>query len=89
MEGRSILTIEGLAGAEGGLHPLQQAFIDETASQCAYCAPGVIMAAAGLLAWNAAPSGEEIRRALADQLCRCGAHARMIRAVARAARELS
>ena len=85
---REVTTLEGLA-PDGELHPLQQAFIDETAAQCAYCVPGVIMAAAGLLAWNAAPSGEEIRRALADQLCRCGAHARMIRAVARAARELS
>lgn len=87
LAGREVVTLEGL-GSDGELHPLQRAFIEETAAQCAFCVPGVIMAAAGLLAWNDDPSDAEIRRALAPQLCRCGAHVRMIRAVRSAAEEL-
>lgn len=84
---REVITLEGLAEA-GHLHPLQQAFLDEQAAQCAYCVPGVLMAAAALLAWNDDPSDDDVRRALSGNLCRCGAHPRMLRAIARAAREM-
>lgn len=82
--GKDILTIEGLGG-EGGLHPLQQAFIDEQAAQCGYCASGIMMSAAALLANNPAPTDAQIRAALDKNLCRCGTHNRIVRAVQRAA----
>jgi nicotinate dehydrogenase subunit A len=85
---RDVTTIEGL-GTEDRLHPLQQAFIDERAVQCGYCTPGLIVAATALLAWNAEPTEGDIRQALRDQLCRCGTHDRVIRAVKRAATEMS
>src|SRR6267143_558117 len=68
-------------------HPLQQAFIDEQAAQCGYCASGMIMAAADLLNRNPQPQEADVRAALADNLCRCGTHNRIIRAVLRAARQ--
>src|SRR5689334_19112294 len=71
--GKQISTLEGL-GAADRLHPLQQAFLDEQAAQCGYCIPGIIIAAAALLERNPTPSETEIREALADNLCRCGAH---------------
>jgi aerobic-type carbon monoxide dehydrogenase small subunit (CoxS/CutS family) len=84
---REVRTVEGLA--EGGeLHPLQRAFLDEQAAQCAWCVPGVLMSAAALLAWNDDPSDEDVRRAVSRSLCRCGAHARMLRAIRRAAAEM-
>ena len=82
--GKDIVTIEGL-GREGSLHPLQQAFIDEQAAQCGYCASGIMMSAAALLANNPAPTEAEIRAALDKNLCRCGTHNRIERAVQRAA----
>jgi nicotinate dehydrogenase subunit A len=82
--GRSITTLEGLGDADNP-HPLQQAFIDEQAMQCGYCISGVIMAAAALLATNPEAGNAEIRAALENNLCRCGAHNRMLRAIARAA----
>jgi nicotinate dehydrogenase subunit A len=82
--GKDIVTIEGL-GREGRLHPLQQAFIDEQAAQCGYCASGIMMSAAALLASNPAPTESEIRAALDKNLCRCGTHNRIVRAVQRAA----
>jgi aerobic-type carbon monoxide dehydrogenase small subunit (CoxS/CutS family) len=88
VEGREVTTLEGL-GTRDALHPLQQAFIDEGAAQCGYCVPGMIMAAAALLAWNPEPGDDEIRRALASNLCRCGVHGRVLAAVRRAARELA
>lgn len=84
---REVVTVETLNGPDG-LHPLAQAFLDEQAAQCAYCIPGILMEALALLAWNASPSPEEIRRQLATHLCRCGAHHRIVRAVERAAKEL-
>ena len=87
VDGREVLTLEGLADGDA-LHPLQQAFLEETAAQCAYCVPGIIMAAAALLAWNDDPTEADVRRALAVNLCRCGAQPRMLRAVKRAAEEL-
>jgi len=82
--GKDIVTVEGL-GSDGRLHPLQQAFIDEQAAQCGYCASGIMMSAAALLANNPAPTETEIRAALDKNLCRCGTHNRIVRAVQRAA----
>ena len=81
--GKKIVTLEGL-GAGGRLHPLQQAFIQEQAVQCGYCINGMIMQAAELLAKNKRPGDDEIREALANNLCRCGTHTRIIQAVKRA-----
>jgi nicotinate dehydrogenase subunit A len=82
-----IVTLEGL-GTTQKLHPLQKAFIDEQAAQCGYCSNGMIMAAKALLDQNRNPSEDEIKDALANQLCRCGVHNRVVRAVRRAAMEL-
>jgi nicotinate dehydrogenase subunit A len=81
---RDVVTIEGLA-VGGVLHPLQQAFVEEQAAQCGYCSSGIIMAAAALLGGNPHPTDGEVRVALADNLCRCGSHARVLRAIRRAA----
>ena len=80
--GKQIVTLEGLGGAEG-LHPLQQAFLDEQAAQCGFCIPGMIAAAAALLNQNPISDETAIREALAGNLCRCGAHVRILRAIAR------
>jgi nicotinate dehydrogenase subunit A len=80
-----IVTLEGLGSPEQP-SPVQQAFIDEQAAQCGYCLNGVIIQTVALLAKNKNPSDAEIKKALADNLCRCGTHLRMIRAVKRAAR---
>jgi aerobic-type carbon monoxide dehydrogenase small subunit (CoxS/CutS family) len=83
--GRSITTIEGLAGAER-LHPVQQAFVDAGAFQCGFCIPGMIVAATSLLTRNPMPSEEEIRAAMDGNLCRCGGYLRIIDAIQRASR---
>jgi nicotinate dehydrogenase subunit A len=85
--GQNITTIEGL-GAAGELHPVQAAFIAEQAGQCGYCLNGMVMAAAALLQQNKNPSDTEIRAALNGNLCRCGAHMRILRAVKRAAKTM-
>ena len=85
--GKSITTVEGLA-RNGELHPLQRAFVAEQAAQCGYCATGIIMSAKALLDANPRPSEAEIRAALKGNLCRCGTHHRILRAIQRAAREL-
>jgi aerobic-type carbon monoxide dehydrogenase small subunit (CoxS/CutS family) len=82
--GRNITTVEGL-GRNGGLHPLQQAFLDEQAGQCGYCLSGILISAAALLAKNGRPSRADIVAALDPHLCRCGIHNRVIRAVQKAA----
>jgi nicotinate dehydrogenase subunit A len=82
--GRNVVTLEGL-GAGTHLHPLQEAFIAEQAVQCGYCINGMIMQAAALLRSTPHPSDEKIRTALAENLCRCGTHVRILRAVKRAA----
>jgi nicotinate dehydrogenase subunit A len=79
-----IMTIEGL-GTLDEPHPLQQAFISEQAAQCGYCINGMIMTAKELLDRNPHPTGDEVREALAGNLCRCGTHGRIVRAVLRAA----
>ena len=86
--GKDVTTLEGLGGAERP-HPLQRAFIAEQALQCGYCVPGILMSAAALLMQNANPSETEVRRALDRNLCRCGSHNRMVRAVLRAAAEIA
>jgi nicotinate dehydrogenase subunit A len=83
--GSEITTIEGL-GSITNPHPLQTAFIEEQAAQCGYCTNGMIMAAKELLDRNPQPSEADVRAALASNLCRCGTHNRIIRAVLRAAR---
>lgn len=88
VNGREVTTLEGLSD-DGELHPLQRAFLAGTAAQCAFCVPGVIMAAAALLAWNPDPDDTELRRALALHLCRCGAQHRMLEAVRQAAKEMA
>jgi len=83
VSGRKVVTLEGL-GTAGKLHPLQKAFIDEQAVQCGYCINGMIMQAAALLQTNRKPSEQEIKAALAGNLCRCGTHLRIVRAIKRA-----
>jgi len=78
--GKSVITIEGLA-EDGKLHPVQQAFTDHDALQCGYCTPGMILTAVALLKKNQAPTRQEIIDGLEDNLCRCGAHVRIIDAV--------
>ncbi len=82
--GGSITTIEGLA-TNGDLHPVQQAFVDESAKQCGYCIPCYIMTAVGLLSRDASPTSVQIRQAQAENMCRCGTYLRIQRAVERAA----
>lgn len=86
--GKSVITIESLA-ADGKLHPLQQAFVDEQAAQCGYCVSGIIMSAKALLDAHPRPSEAQIREALEHNLCRCGTHQRILRAIRRAAGKMS
>jgi nicotinate dehydrogenase subunit A len=81
--GHRVVTLEGLGTPEKP-HPLQQAFIDEQAVQCGYCINGMIMQAAALISSNKNPTYEQIKQALAYNLCRCGTHLRIVRAVRRA-----
>jgi nicotinate dehydrogenase subunit A len=83
----AITTLEGI-GSNDKLHALQKAFIEEQAAQCGFCSSGMIMSAKVLLDSNRAPTEADIRNALAGNLCRCGAHSRIIKAVQRAAREM-
>jgi nicotinate dehydrogenase subunit A len=84
LDGKAVVTLEGL-GDEADPHPLQSAFIAEQAMQCGYCISGVIIGAAALLARNPDPSDADVRAALDGNLCRCGSHNRIVRAVLRAA----
>ena len=85
VRGKAVTTLEGLAAGDQ-LHPLQAAFIAEQAVQCGYCINGMIMQAANLLETNPRPSEDEIRAALANNICRCGTHTRIVAAVKRAGR---
>ncbi len=82
--GKTVVTVEGL-GTPAKPHPLQQAFLDEQAGQCGYCLAGILIAASALLARNTSPSRADIATALHGNICRCGTHNRIIRAVERAA----
>jgi nicotinate dehydrogenase subunit A len=85
---KDVTTIEGLGTAEQP-HPLQRAFIAEQALQCGYCVSGILMSAAALLKRKPSPTGREVREALDGNLCRCGSHNRIVRAVLRAADEMA
>jgi nicotinate dehydrogenase subunit A len=85
---KDITTVEGLGSAERP-HPLQRAFIAEQALQCGYCVPGILMSAAALLKRKARPTEDDVRAALDRNLCRCGSHNRMVRAVLRAAEDMA
>ena len=89
--GKEVLTVEGLAASWGEpaeLHPLQQAFVDHGAIQCGYCTPGMILKAYSLLADNPTPSRAEIIDGMDENLCRCGAHTRIVAAIETASREM-
>lgn len=88
LEGRSITTLEGI-GTLQKRHALQQAFAEEQAVQCGYCISGMIMAAKALLDKKPNPSDADIRRALTGNICRCGTHARIVKAIKRAAKEMA
>ena len=83
-EKQRVVTLEGL-GSAAKPHPVQRAFIEEQAAQCGYCVNGMIMESAAFLATNKKPTDAQIKQALAKNLCRCGTHARIVRAVKRAA----
>jgi nicotinate dehydrogenase subunit A len=85
---KDVTTIEGLGTSEHP-HPLQRAFIAEQALQCGYCVSGILMSAAALLKRNPSPTSREVKEALDRNLCRCGSHNRMVRAVLRAAEEMA
>jgi nicotinate dehydrogenase subunit A len=87
LAGKDVTTIEGLGDAQKP-HPLQRAFIAEQALQCGYCVSGILMSAAALLMRNPNPTDTDVRAALDRNLCRCGSHNRMVRAVLRAAAEM-
>lgn len=80
MDGKNILTIEGVA-REGELHPIQRAFIEEGAVQCGFCTPGMILTAKALLEENPRPSEEEIKRGIAGNFCRCTGYKKIIKAI--------
>lgn len=86
-EGREVVTIEGLA-KDGNLHPLQKAFVQHDGLQCGFCTPGMILTAYGLLQQNPQPTREEIIQGMNQNLCRCGAHTRIIDAIQSAAAEM-
>src|SRR5262252_3751643 len=87
-DGREIMTVEGLADADGGLHPLQQAFIEAGAVQCGFCTPGLLIASHDLLARDPDPADADIREALAGNLCRCTGYEKILEAVRLAAARL-
>lgn len=87
-EGATVVTIEGLGGPDEKLHPIQQAFIDAGAVQCGFCTPGMIMSAADLLKDNPDPKEEDIKEAVAGNICRCGAYRQIIDAVLMAAERM-
>ena len=87
VEGKKVLTIEGLA-KNGSLHPIQKSFMEMDALQCGYCTPGMIMNAYGLLLNNPEPSKKEVIEGMEENLCRCGAHNRIIEAIQKAGKEM-
>jgi xanthine dehydrogenase YagT iron-sulfur-binding subunit len=87
-DGRQIMTIEGLASADGDLHPMQQAFVDHDAMQCGYCTPGQIMAAVACVDEGHATSPDQIREYMSGNLCRCGAYVGIVAAIQDAAAKM-
>jgi carbon-monoxide dehydrogenase small subunit len=88
IDGKEVITIEGLA-ENGNLHALQEAFVQHDALQCGFCTPGMVLNALGLLVKNPSPTREEIILEMEDNLCRCGAHTRIVQAIQTAARNMS
>ena len=84
VRGRDVITVEGLQAADGTLHPVQQAFIDELSPQCGFCTPGQVMSAVALLNENPKPTREEVRKGLSGNICRCGAYDHYLNGVMRA-----
>lgn len=89
VRGRSVVTVEGLEGEDGALHPVQRAFIEELGPQCGFCTPGQVMSAVALLKINPDPTREEAQVAMSGNLCRCGAYDNYLNSVMRAAKEAS
>lgn len=83
ISGKQVITIEGMAQPDGSLHPLQQAFIDAGAIQCGFCTPGMVLTAHALLLKNPKPTREQIRKALAGNLCRCTGYQQIVDAIER------
>ncbi len=87
--GKSVVTIEGMARADGSLNPLQAAFVEQDAMQCGYCTSGMILTAYGLLLKTPQPSRADIIAQMDDNLCRCGAHTRIVEAIQKAAQRMA
>jgi aerobic-type carbon monoxide dehydrogenase small subunit (CoxS/CutS family) len=85
VEGKAVTTIEGIAGKDGTLHPLQQAFIENNGVQCGFCTSGMIMSAKSLLDQNPAPTEGDIRKAIAGNLCRCTGYVQIVESIDKAA----
>jgi xanthine dehydrogenase YagT iron-sulfur-binding subunit len=88
-QGKKILTIEGLAGPDGSLHPMQQAFIDQDGFQCGYCTPGQILSAVACVQEGHARSDQEIREYMSGNLCRCAAYPNIVAAIKQARDQMS
>lgn len=89
LNGRTVVTIEGIRGGEGGLHPLQESFLDKGAVQCGFCTPGMIVTSKALLDEKPAPTPEEIEEALSGNICRCTGYKKIVEAVQDAGRKLA
>ena len=89
IRGRAVRTVEGLQGADGTLHPVQQAFIDELSPQCGFCTPGQVMSAVALLEETPQPTREQARQAMSGNLCRCGAYDNYLNGIMRASGQSS
>jgi aerobic-type carbon monoxide dehydrogenase small subunit (CoxS/CutS family) len=87
-KGKDIITIEGLKGTNGELHPLQESFIEHFAIQCGFCTPGMILSAKALLDENPAPSEAEVRKSLSGNLCRCTGHVKIVEAILAAGQKM-
>ncbi len=88
VEGKSVITIEGLVGEGNRLHPIQQSFVENGGIQCGFCSPGMIMSAKALLDKNPNPTEEEIRKAIAGNLCRCTGYVQIVESIKKAAKSL-
>jgi carbon-monoxide dehydrogenase small subunit len=88
VDGKSVITIEGLTDAQGKLHPIQRAFIDHGAIQCGFCTPGMVLSAKALLDENPKPTDEEIRHGIAGNLCRCTGYLQIVQAIKAASGQL-
>ncbi|PCH64033.1 MAG: (2Fe-2S)-binding protein [SAR86 cluster bacterium] len=89
VKGKAVTSIEGIKAADGTMHAVQQAFIDENAPQCGFCTPGQVMSAVALLSANPKPSRDEVRQAMSGNLCRCGAYEHYLNGVMRASGQIA